>query len=351
MSRKTTFAELGIGPDHEPFIIAEMSGNHNGSLERALEIVDAVAATGAQAVKLQTYTAETMTLDINEGDFRIEDPESLWHGYSLYDLYEKAHTPWEWHKEIFDRARKRGMLCFSSPFDATAVDFLEELDAPLYKIASFECVDIPLIRKVAATGKPMIISTGMATPDDIELAVRTAKESGAGDVMILKCTSSYPATPENSNLRTIPNMRDAFGVQVGLSDHTLGIGAAVAAVAFGARAIEKHVTLKREEGGVDADFSLEPEELKALVDETRRAWQALGKVHYGRTGSEEGSRAFRRSLYICKSLQAGDVLDETNLRAIRPGFGLEPKYYDMLLGKRVNQDVQRGTPMSWELIG
>ena len=351
MSRKTSFADLGIGLDQEPFIIAEMSGNHNGSLDRALEIVDAVAATGAQAIKLQTYTAETMTLDIDEGDFRIEDPNSPWVGYSLYDLYDKAHTPWDWHKAIFDRASKHGMLCFSSPFDATAVDFLEELDAPLYKIASFECVDIPLIRKVASTGKPMIISTGMATPDDIELAVRTARESGAGDVMILKCTSSYPATPENSNLRTIPNMSDAFGVQVGLSDHTLGIGAAVAAVAFGAIAIEKHVTLKREEGGVDADFSLEPHELQLLVDETRRAWQALGEVHYGRTGSEEGSKAFRRSLYICKPLKAGDVLDETNLRAIRPGFGLPPKYYDLLLGKRVNQDVQRGTPMSWDLIG
>lgn len=351
MKPKTRFSDLGIGPDHEPFIIAEMSGNHNGELDRALAIVDAVARTGAQAVKLQTYTAETMTLDINEGDFRIEDPASPWHGYSLYDLYEKAHTPWEWHKAIFERAKQHGMLCFSSPFDATAVDFLEELDAPLYKIASFECVDIPLIRKVASTGKPMIISTGMATPEDIDLAVRTAKEAGAGDVMILKCTSSYPATPENSNLRTIPNMRDAFGVSVGLSDHTLGIGAAVAAVAFGAVAIEKHVTLKREEGGVDADFSLEPHELKALVDETRRAWQALGQVHYGRTGSEEGSKAFRRSLYVCKPLKAGDVLDETNLRAIRPGFGLPPKYYDMLLGKRVNQDVQRGTPMSWDLLG
>lgn len=342
---------LGIGTGHAPFIIAEMSGNHNGNMDRALEIVDAAAKAGAQAVKLQTYTADTMTLDIEAPGFRIEDENSLWHGYSLYDLYEKAHTPWDWHEAIFNRARENGLVCFSSPFDASAVDFLEELNAPLYKVASFECVDLPLIRKVAATGKPMIISTGMATPREIDQAVRAARSAGCEDLMLLKCTSSYPATPENSNLRTIENMREAFGVPVGLSDHTMGIGAAVAAVAFGAVAIEKHVTLSRSDGGVDSDFSLEPHELKLLVDETKRAWQALGTVRYGRTSSEEGSLAFRRSLYVIKDLVEGDVLDHTSVRAIRPGFGLSPEYYDIILGKRVNRAVAKGTPVSWDIFG
>lgn len=346
-----TLSQLGIGASHAPFVIAEMSGNHNGSLERALAIVDAAAAAGAHAIKLQTYTADTMTLDINAGEFRIEDRNSLWHGYSLYDLYEKAHTPWEWHDAIFKRAREHGIICFSSPFDHSAVDFLESLDAPLYKIASFECVDLPLIRKVAATGKPMIISTGMANLREIDQAVRTAREAGCKELLVLKCTSSYPASPENSNLRTIPNLSKAFDIPVGLSDHTAGIGAAVAAVALGAVAIEKHFTLSRAEGGVDADFSLEPAELKALVEETRRAWQSLGKVHYGRTSAEEGSLVFRRSLYIVKDLQPGDVLDESSLRAIRPGYGLSPEYYEIVMGKRVSRAVKRGTAVSWDLFG
>lgn len=348
---KNTLQSLRIGESHQPFIIAEMSGNHNGSLERALAIVDAAAAAGAHAIKLQSYTADTMTLDINEGEFRIEDSNSLWYGYSLYDLYEKAHTPWDWHEAIFRRAREHGIICFSSPFDHSAVDFLESLDAPLYKIASFECVDLPLIRKVAATGKPMIISTGMANLREIDQAVRTARDAGCEELLVLKCTSSYPASPENSNLRTIPNLGNAFNVPVGLSDHTAGIGAAVAAVALGAVAIEKHFTLSRAEGGVDADFSLEPAELKALVEETRRAWQAMGEVRYGRTSAEQGSLAFRRSLYVVKDLQAGDVLDASNVRAIRPGYGLSPEYYEIVMGKRVNRDVKRGTALSWDLIG
>lgn len=346
-----TFKALGIGAEFRPFIIAEMSGNHNGSLKRALEIVDAVAASGAHALKIQTYTADTLTIDIREREFLITDKNSPWHGYALYDLYNEAHTPWEWHRAIFDRAKEHGMVAFSSPFDATAVDFLESLDVPLYKIASFECIDLPLIRKVASTGKPIIISTGMAAAREIDMAVTAAKEAGCKDVLILKCTSSYPATPENSNVRTIPNMRDTFGVEVGLSDHTLGIGASLAAVALGAVAIEKHVTLKRDDGGVDADFSMEPHELKALVQETERAWQSLGKVYYGRTGQEEGSLVFRRSLYIVEEMKAGDVITEKCVRSIRPGYGMSPANYDLVIGKRVNRDVSCGTALTWELIG
>jgi pseudaminic acid synthase len=344
-------ANLKIGIDIAPFIIAEMSGNHNQSLETALEIVTAAAEAGAHAIKLQTYTADTMTLDINNGEFFINDEKSLWMGSNLHDLYKQANTPWEWHRPIMARAAELGMICFSSPFDESAVDFLETLNVPAYKIASFENVDLPLIRKVAATGKPLIISTGMATSAEIDDAVRTAREAGCKDLVLLKCTSAYPATPANTNVLTIPHMRDLFGCEIGLSDHTMGIGAAVAAVAHGASVIEKHFTLRRADGGVDSAFSLEPEELRALVVETERAWQSLGTVVYGPSAAENKSLVFRRSIYIAEDVKSGEVLTADNLRRIRPGFGLPPKYYEMLLGRRVNQDVKKGTPMSWDLLG
>lgn len=340
-----------IGSDRPPLIIAEMSGNHNQSLERAFEIIDAAAATGAHALKLQTYTADTMTLNINEREFFIEDPKSLWKGRALYDLYKEAHTPWEWHKPIFERCHERGLICFSTPFDSTSLDFLEGLDAPCYKIASFENTDLPLIRKVAATGKPIIISTGMATVAELDETVRAAREAGCKDLILLKCTSTYPATPENTNILTIPHLRELFGCEVGLSDHTMGIGVSVAAVALGATVIEKHFTLSRADGGVDSTFSLEPEEMKQLVVETERAWQALGTVSYGPTEKEKNSLVFRRSLYVVKDMKAGDILTPENLRAIRPGKGLSPKYYDVVLGKTLRVAVKRGTPFSWDLLG
>jgi len=333
-----------------PFIIAEMSGNHNQSLDRALAIVEAAADAGAHAIKLQTYTPDTMTLDLDEGEFFISDPKSLWVGQSMHKLYEQAHTPWEWHAPIMERARERGIACFSSPFDESAVDFLESLNCSAYKIASFECIDLPLIRKAASTGKPLIISTGMATLPEIGEAVEAARGAGCQDLVLLKCTSTYPASPENTHLRTIAHMRELFGCEVGLSDHTMGIGASVAAVALGATVIEKHFTLSRAEGGVDAAFSLEPHELSALVTETERAWQALGEVRYGPTEAETKARLRRRSLYIAEDMKAGDVLTPKNLRRIRPGHGLAPKYYDLLLGKRVSCDVSKGTPVSWELV-
>jgi N-acetylneuraminate synthase len=339
-----------IGADSPPFIIAEMSGNHNQSLDRALAIVDAIAASGAHAVKLQTYTADTMTIDFSEREFFISDPNSLWKGNNLYQLYQAAHTPWDWHRPIFERARAHGLIAFSTPFDASAVDFLESLQVPAYKIASFENTDLPLIRRVAATGKPMIISTGMATLAEIDEAVRAAREAGCRDLVLLKCTSSYPADPASSNLAALATLRSMFDCEVGLSDHTMGIGAAVASVALGARVIEKHVTLNRAEGGVDAAFSLEPHELQQLVAETKVAWQSLGQRLLGPTEAELGSLVFRRSLYVCKDLQPGDELTAENLRAIRPGHGLPPKFIDQLLGKRVTRAVRRGTPMSWNLI-
>lgn len=341
-------AHHAIGLGHPPFVIAEMSGNHNQSMDRALAIVEAAARAGAQALKIQTYTADTMTLDLDEGEFRVEHP--LWGGQSLHKLYRQAYTPWEWHAPIFDRARDLGMVAFSTPFDASAVDFLESLGVPAYKIASFENTDLPLIRRVAATGKPMIISTGMATLAELDESVRAAREAGCRDLVLLKCTSTYPATPENSHLRTIPHMRELFGCEVGLSDHTGGIGAAVAAVALGATVIEKHFTLDRADGGVDATFSLEPDELAALVLETGRAWQAMGRVRYGPSAAEEASRVFRRSLYIVRDVARGEALSPDNLRAIRPGLGLAPKYYDQLLGRRLARDARRGTPLSWELF-
>jgi pseudaminic acid synthase len=339
-----------IGFEYPPFIIAEMSGNHNRSLDRALEIVDAAAGAGAHALKLQTYTAETMTLDIGEGDFYISDPNSLWKGTSLFRLYEEAHTPWEWHQPIFNRCREKGLICFSTPFDDTAVDFLESLEVPCYKIASFENTDLPLIRKVAATGKPMIISAGMATVAELDETVHVAREAGCNEIILLKCTSTYPATPENTNILTIPHMRELFGCEVGLSDHTIGVGVAVAAVALEATVVEKHFTLSRADGGVDSSFSLEPEEMMALVLETERAWQSLGKICYGPTEGEKRSMAFRRSLYIVEDMKAGDVFTKENLRAIRPGFGLAPKFFEFFLGKKVVRDVKKGTPLDWEIL-
>ena len=341
---------LKIGKKHKPFIIAEMSGNHNQSLERALQIVEAAAKSGADALKLQTYTADTMTLDIDTNEFFIKDEESLWEGNSLYKLYQEAYTPWEWHEPIMDRCKELGMLCFSTPFDETAVDFLESLGVPCYKIASFENTDLPLIRKVAGTGKPMIISTGMASIAELDETVRAAREAGCKDLVLLKCTSTYPATPDNTNISTIPHLRELFQCEVGLSDHTMGVGAAVASVALGATVIEKHLTLRRADGGVDSTFSLEPEELAALVVETERAWQSLGKVTYGPTEKEKKSLQFRRSLYITEDVKAGEKLHAGNVRAIRPGLGLAPKHYDQVLGKAVTRDVARGTPVSWDLI-
>jgi N-acetylneuraminate synthase len=339
-----------IGLDHPPFVIAEMSGNHKGSLERALAIVDAVADAGAQALKLQTYTADTMTLDLAEREFLIDDPQSLWAGRTLYDLYREAHTPWDWHAPIFERARQRGLVAFSTPFDATAVDFLESLDVPCYKIASFENVDLPLIRRVAATGKPLIVSTGLATLEEIADAVAAARDAGCRDLVLLKCTSAYPASPADSHLRTIPHLRAAFDCEVGLSDHTLGNGAALAAIALGATVIEKHVTLRRADGGVDSAFSLEPQELKQLVEDSERARLALGSVHYGPSANEVGSLRFRRSLYVVRDVRRGEELTRENVRAIRPGLGLPPKHLERVLGRRASRDIAAGTALAWELI-
>lgn len=340
-----------IGVGRPPFVIAEMSGNHNQSLERALEIVDAAAASGAHALKIQTYTPDTMTLDLNEREFHISDPASLWRGRSLYELYGDAQTPWEWHEPIFARARELGIIPFSSPFDATAVEFLESLDTPCYKIASFENVDIALIERVAATGKPVIISTGMATKEEIGDAVDAARGAGCDELLLLKCTSSYPATAENANILSIPDMRKRFGCEIGLSDHTLGIGVALASVSLGAVAIEKHFTLSRADGGVDSAFSMEPHEFRQLVVETGRAAAALGQPSYGPGPEEQGSLAFRRSLYIVEDVRAGDVLTRENIRAIRPGLGLAPKHLPNVLGKVMTKDAKRGTPLAWELIG
>ncbi len=343
-------ANRRIGQDAPPLVVAEMSGNHNQSLERALAIVEAAASAGAHAFKIQTYTADTMTIDMAEREFVITDPGSPWKGKSLYELYREAHTPWEWHKPIFERAQALGMIAFSSPFDETAVDFLESLGAPCYKIASFEITHLPLIRKAAGTGKPLIMSTGMASLPELDDAVRTAREAGCKGLVLLKCTSTYPAQPVNTNLCTIPDLRSRFSCQVGLSDHTMGIGAAVASVAFGASVIEKHFTLRRADGGVDSAFSLEPEELRSLVAETERAWLAMGAVSYGPTESETPSLAFRRSIYVVQDMMEGDVFAPDHLRIIRPGLGLAPKYYDSLIGRRVKRPVKKGTPTTWDML-
>lgn len=351
MAQEFSIADRLIGQKYLPFIIAEMSGNHNQSLDRALEIVEAAAQAGAHAVKLQTYTADTITLDVRSGDFNVTDENSLWSGKNLHDLYKQAYTPWEWHAPIMKRAQALGMVCFSSPFDETAVDFLESLNVPAYKIASFENNHLPLIRKVAATGKPMIISTGMATVAELDEAVRTAQDAGCKDLVLLKCTSTYPASPENCNILTIPHLRKLFGCEVGLSDHTMGVGVSIAAVAHGASVIEKHFTISRADGGVDSAFSLEPDELRSLVVETERAWQSLGQVKYGPTDAEKKSLIFRRSLYIAQNMNEGDVFTAENLRIVRPGRGLHPRYYEAFLGKRARKNLKKGEPVEWTMLG
>ena len=336
--------------DSSPFIIAEMSGNHGASLNKALKIIDIAAETGVDAIKLQTFTPDSMTLNIDKDDFKVMNRKSLWYGRKLYDLFEEAQTKYEWHEAIFQRAKERGILCFSTPFDEEAVDLLESLDAPAYKIASFECVDIPLIRYVAKTGKPMIISTGMATIGEIEEAVNAAIESGCEQLTILKCTSSYPAPAENSNLLTIPHMKELFNCQVGLSDHTLGIGAAIAATTLGATVIEKHFKLNHEDDSIDAAFSLTPEEFKLLVKESQTASLAIGKVWYGVTESDQLSRKNRRSIYVVKDIKKGEKFTSKNIRRIRPSYGIKPKFYDKVLNQIASNDIKAGTPLSWEWI-
>ncbi len=339
-----------IGPNHPPLVIAEMSGNHNQSLERALEIVDAAADSGAHALKLQTYTADTMTLDVDRDEFKISDSDSLWHGRHLHELYQEAHTPWDWHGSIFERARQRGLIVFSSPFDESSIDFLESLKVPAYKIASFELTDLPLIARAAQTGKPLIISTGMASLGEIQDAVQCARQNGGEQLVLLKCTSTYPATPESTNLLTIPHLRQCFQTQVGLSDHTAGIGAAVAAVALGATLLEKHFTLSRADGGVDAAFSLEPDELKSLVLESERAWKAMGQVQYGATGVQQKSLMFRRSIFVTADVAAGEVVQPSHLRILRPGHGLAPGLWNQVCGSTAGRDLKRGEPTNWEMF-
>jgi N-acetylneuraminate synthase len=339
-----------IGRDAAPFVIAEMSGNHNQSLDRALAIVDAAAQAGVAALKIQTYTADIMTLDLDEREFRITDPASPWAGSSLHALYARAATPWDWHEPIFERARQRGLIPFSTPFDVSAVEFLERFDPPCFKVASFENTDLPLIRRAAATGRPLMISTGMATVAELDEAVTTARGAGCTDLILLKCTSAYPASPEFAHVRTVPDLRERFNCEVGLSDHTPGVGVALSAVALGATVIEKHFTLSRADGGVDSEFSLEPAEMANLVIESERAWRALGEIWYGPTEKEIGSIQFRRSLYIVRDLKAGDLLTAENVRAIRPGHGLAVKHLEQVLGRAVKHDVRKGTRLAWDLL-
>jgi N-acetylneuraminate synthase len=339
-----------IGKQYRPFIIAEMSGNHNQSLDKAFEIVKAAAEAGADAIKLQTYTADTITINSGNEEFQIKDENSLWKGQNLYDLYKMAYTPWEWHKQIFDHARELGLIAFSSPFDETAVDFLESLNVPLYKIASFENTDHILLKKVAQTGKPVIMSTGVATIADIQESVKVLKANSCEELVLLKCTSTYPASPENTNILTIPHMRDLYDCPIGLSDHTMGIGVSVAAVALSACVIEKHLTLSRAEGGVDAAFSLEPEEFRNLVIESGRAWLGLGKVNYDLTEQEKKSLQFKRSLYFVKDIKAGETITAEHIRSIRPGNGLHTRYYEDIIGKTVKKSVKAGTPINWDTI-
>lgn len=345
-----SIAGRSIGADHEPYVVAEMSGNHNGSLERAKTIVREAAKAGAHAVKLQTYTADTLTIDVDDDRFRLSSGHDLWGGRHLHDLYDEAHTPWDWHAELFALGADVGVTVFSSPFDPSAVDLLESLSCPAYKIASSEIVDLPLIRLAASTGKPVIISTGMATLAEIHAAVMAATDAGDGGVVVLSATTSYPAPVEASNLRSLPVIADALGCPVGLSDHTPGLGASVAAVALGACMIEKHVTLRRADGGVDADFSLEPEELRSLVEETRRGWLALGTARVGPRAIEAEGLRFRRSLFVVEDVSAGDVVTAQNVRSIRPAGGLPPDAIDVVLGRRFTRRVPRGTPLTWDLV-
>lgn len=345
-----TIADHQVGPGQVPFVIAEVSGNHNGSLDRALEIIDAAADAGAQAVKFQTYTADTLTIDADGPQFRIREGHGLWGGRTLHDLYTEAHTPWDWHEAMFARARERGITPFSSPFDPTAVELLESLDAPAYKIASAEVVDLPLIRLVASTGKPMIISSGMATLGEIDAALTAARDGGCTQMVLLACTAAYPASADEARLLSIPTLQSAFGIPIGLSDHTKGIGVSVAAVALGAVAIEKHVTLARADGGVDSDFSLEPAELAALVTETDQARRAVSAPRFGPTEAEKDTLALRRSLYVVEDVKAGDAVTRENVRSIRPAGGLPTNEIERVLGRTFARDLGRGTPLTWDLV-
>jgi N-acetylneuraminate synthase len=339
-----------ISREDKPFVIAEMSGNHNQSIEKALKIIEVAAQSGAHAIKLQTYTADTITIDHHGGLFDIKDETSIWKNRNLYELYEEAHTPWEWHEALFKCAKDNGIICFSTPFDDTAVDLLEKLGAPAHKIASFENNHHPLLKKVARTGKPVIMSTGVSSLSDLSESVQVLKENGCKDLVLLKCTSNYPSSPENSNVRTIPHLRELFGCEVGLSDHTMGIGVPIAAVTLGATVIEKHFCLSRAEGGVDSAFSLEPDELRALVIETERAWQSLGTVQYGIQETERKSLNFKRSIYVVKDIRSGEKFSEENIRVIRPGDGLAPKFFESILGKRASADINTGTPLKFDLV-
>ncbi|GAA1651544.1 pseudaminic acid synthase [Kribbella alba] len=349
-SKTINFGDVPVGPDHQPFIIAEMSGNHNGDLERAKDIVRAMAETGVHALKLQTYTADTITLDVDLPAFRLPSEHELWGGTRLYDLYEEAHTPWEWHEPLFELANSLGMLAFSSPFDPTAIELLEKLNVPAYKVASNEIGDLPLVRGMAETGKPIIISTGSATLMDIDAAVRAARSTGNEQIIVLSCTASYPAPADQSNLRSIPVLRDALGVQIGLSDHTMGIGASIAAVALGATVIEKHVTLSRADGGVDSAFSLEPAEVKALVEGTKVAQQALGEPIVGPKQAEQNVLRFRRSLYVTRDVKAGEKVAADNVRSVRPAGGLAPDAFGSVEGREFRVDAPAGTPLTWDVL-
>lgn len=336
--------------DPTPFIIAEMSGNHGASLEQALKIVDHASETGVDALKLQTFTPESMTLDLDHDHFKVTNKKSLWYGRKLYDLYEEAQTKYEWHQAIFERARQKNVMCFSTPFDESAVDLLESLNVPAYKIASFECVDIPLIKYVAQTKKPMIISTGMASISEIDMAVNTALKNGCSQLTLLKCTSSYPAPASEANLNTIPHMKALFGCQVGLSDHTLGMSAAIAATTLGASVIEKHFKLEDDEDSIDAAFSLTPSQFKQLVAECKIAAEVMGKVSYGVSDADTLARKNRRSIYVVQDIKAGELITSENIRRIRPGHGLAPKYFDQVIGKKALIDLNKGTPLDWNKL-
>ena len=348
MTRSVLIADRAVGDGQPPYLVAELSANHNGEIERALRIMELAKTAGVDAVKLQTYTADTMTIDSDSPDFLIEG--GLWDGYSLYDLYSEASTPWEWHAQLFEKGRELGITVFSTPFDESAVDFLETFDPPAYKIASFEATDLPLVRRVAATGKPIIASTGMSTREEIGELVETARSAGTKDLILLHCISSYPAPVEDTNLRTIRHMAETFDVVVGLSDHTLGTTVAIAGVSAGAALIEKHVTLQRSDGGPDAAFSLEPPEILSMVENCNTAWLALGHVNYDRTPSEKANLKFRRSIYATADIAAGETLTKDNIRSIRPGLGLPPKYIDTILGQQSVKAITRGTPISWALL-
>lgn len=350
MIKSINISGFNVSDQSKPFIIAEMSGNHNNSLERALKIVDAAAAAGAHGLKLQTYTPDTMTIPSKKGLFYIDDKSSLWHGKTLHELYQEAHTPWEWHKPIFDRAKQRGIIPFSTPFDSTSVDFLDSLGVTAYKIASFENKDLPLLKKVAQTGKPIIMSTGASSLSEISESVETLRRNGCTELILLKCTSTYPASPESTNLFTIPHMKKMFNCHVGLSDHTRGVGTAIASVSLGARVIEKHFTLSRKDGGVDSAFSIEPKELKILVDESERAFQALGEVKYEIHRDERSSLRFKRSIYVVKDIKKGELFSEDNVRIIRPGDGLPPKYFEKIIGRKAKEDIPKATPITWNLL-